>query len=227
MCLLSRRLVTWPWTLHSSLPLSSTCPDLRHILCSLPWRWRWWWVMASLQVVTTGPVSQLTPGHRNINPGQWDNSTWHKQTLRHPAPGPPTTTHNGPLASWSVLSSWFLNFQWLDENTNLHWMDGHLVNIYSQFSKLDNKSRICRVGTRCSFYFSEFSGWPAFSDVERASIFGKFIGIKLDVNRLSLCSTCLKHKLSLDTEKAGNGGQIFNATRVIDIRIRSVKQQHL
>ena len=24
-------------------------------------------------------------------------------------------------------------------------MDGHLVNIYSQFSKLDNKSRICRV----------------------------------------------------------------------------------
>ena len=84
--------------------LLSTWPDLRHILCSLP---------ALAMVMSDGqapgadhrPVSQLTLGHHNINR---DNGIIQLDTNRlrdpeTPGPGPPTTAHNGPLASWSVL----------------------------------------------------------------------------------------------------------------------------
>ena len=184
MCLLSPWLVTWPWTLQS-LGLCCSWPQ-EHILCSLPapaWAGDEWWPGSRCWPL---PCPSWLRGHHNTS---WDNGMIQLDTnspLRHrDTPGPPTTTQ-WPSGILRASSTWFLNFQWLDENTNLHWMNGHLVNIYSQFSKLENKSRICRVQSRCSFYFSEFSGWPAFSDVKRASIFGKFIGIKLDVNRLSL-----------------------------------------
>ena len=166
----------------------------------------------------TGAVTTRTMGWFNLT------QTAHCETLWD-SPGHPQQHNARPLASSERPPLDSLIFNGLMKTLIFAAWLGHLVNIYSQFTKLENKSRICRFESRCSFYFSEFSGWPAFSDVERASIFGKFIGIKLDVNRLSHSSTCLKHKLLLDNEKAGNGGQIFNATRVIDIRIRSVKQQ--
>ena len=98
-------------------------------------------------------------------------------------------------------STWFSNFQWLDENTNLPWMDP-MLNIYFQFSKLENRSRI--VEPWCSF-FPEFSGWPAFSALEQRTF-------SVNLSELnwtwiaSLFSTCFKHKLSsLDNEKLGIG----------------------
>ena len=158
----------------------------------------------------SGP-SQLTTQDNGI--------TWHKQRL-----SPPTTTQrpsgilerppldslifNG-LMKTLIFTGW-MDIWWTSILNSLNWTIslGFVESRDPVFILFLRIFRLTWCLLRC---------W--------ASIFRKFIGIKLDVNRLALSSTCLKHKLSLDKEKVGNGGQIFNATRVIDISIRSVEQQ--
>ena len=223
MCPLSPWLMTWPWTLQASL-CAAPGPGAYFMFVTSPgpaWPGDEWWPGSRCWPL---PCPSWLRGHHNTDPDNGMSQLDTNSPLRHwDTPGPPTTTQ-WPSGIFRASSTWFLNFQWLDENTNLHWMDEHLVNIYSQFSKLENKSRICRVQSQSSFISPNF---PA--DLPSQMLSGRaFSGNLSELNWTwigSLSTTCLKHKLSLDSEKAENEGQIFNATRVIDIRIRSVTQQ--
>ena len=222
MCLLSPWLVTWPWTLQASLSAAAGPRSIFYVR----YQPRPGLVMSDDQAPgadhcrVPADSGVITTHHGTMGWFNWTQTAhWDPETPpAHPQ------QHNGPLASWERPPLDSLIFNGLMKTliftgwTNIWWI--------SILNSLNWKISLGFVESSPGVHFIS-PNFPA--DLPSQMLSGRaFSGNLSELNWTwigSLSSTCLKHKLSLDNEKAENEGQIFNATRVIDIRIRSVTQQ--